>query len=96
MQVMTTFTTQDETATPKTSPLAYSNSVIAIKVPKEAIQVTFLPTTDMRVSDIALATTYDLLKANVKETIGCAGMANLYIIRDSGDGSLHFKFLKLT
>lgn len=95
MQVMAQFTTQDETSTPKTSPLAYTTAVITLKVPKEAIQVTFMPTTDMRVSDIVGMTTYDVIKANTKETIGCAGMQNIYIIRDSADGSLNFKFLKL-
>ena len=96
MQVMTSFTTQDETAIPKTSPLAYVGTVIAIKVPKEAVQVTLMPTTDMRLSDIVGMTTYDLLKANIKETIGCAGMENIYIVQDSAGGNLNFKFLKLS
>jgi len=97
MQVMTSFTTQDETATtPKVSPLSYTNAVITIKVPKEAVQVTLMPTTDMRISDIVGMTTYDLLKANIKETIGCSGMENIYIVRDGSDGALNFKFLKLS
>jgi hypothetical protein len=54
-----------------------------------------MPTTDMRLSNIVWMTTYDVLKANIKETIGCAWMANLYIIRDSADWSLNFKFSKL-
>ena len=96
LQVMAQFTTQDETpTTPKTSPLAYANAVITIVVPKEAITVTLMPTTDMRLSNIVWMTTYDVLKANIKETIGCAWMANLYIIRDSADWSLNFKFSKL-
>jgi hypothetical protein len=50
---MAQFTTQDETpTTPKTSPLAYANAVITIVVPKEAITVTLMPTTDMRLSNI--------------------------------------------
>lgn len=95
LQVTSSFTTQDISDTPKTSPLAYTNSVIAIKVPNDAVSVTFMPTTDLRVSNIALATTYDVIKANTKETIGCHWMTNIYIIRDSSDGSLNFKFLTL-
>jgi len=86
------FQTQDATGTPQTSPLSYSSSPITIVVPQGAILVSFLPTTDMLVSELSNLAQYDLIKANTKEVINCAQMANIYIQRSSADGSLYFKF----
>lgn len=91
------FVTQDVTGTPQTSPIAYSTTIIAIVVPDNAIKMTLIPSTDLRVSDLATFTTanYDLLKANIKETIDVAGMQTIYVVRDSADGNLFFKFVTI-
>lgn len=93
IQVPNYFGTNDATGTPQTSPLAYSNSVIPLVVPQGAVHLSLLPTTDLRVSEQANAAQYDLIKAGSKELIACAEMANIYIIRDSADGTLYFKFI---
>lgn len=92
IQVANTFQTADATASPQVSPLAYSNSPIAIVVPVGAIQISMLPTSDMEISELSAMTNYDLIKANTKELISCAQMSTIYIQRLSGDGSLYFKF----
>lgn len=88
------FQTADATGTPQTSPLAYSGTTVYnLVVPTGAIQVTFLPTTDLRFSELSDVSKYDLIKANTKEIIDCASMANIYVKEDSADGSLYFKFI---
>lgn len=87
------FTTQDATGTPQTSPLSYSNSVITIAVPEDAAEMVLFPTTDLRVSEIVAASRYDVIQANTKEIVACANMDSIYIVRDSADGSLRFRFL---
>lgn len=88
------FQTQDATASPQTSPLSYSGSTIYnLVVPQGAIQVTLMPTTDLRVSELANTSAYDLIKANTKEIIDCASLANIYIKEDAADGTLYFKFI---
>lgn len=93
IQVPNYFQTNDATGTPQTSPLSYSNSVIPIVVPQGAVQLSVLPTTDLRVSEVSNAAQYDLVKANTKELIACAEMSTIYIVRDASDGSLYFKFI---
>ncbi len=36
--------------------------------------------------------TYDLIKANTKESIACAKMQNIYMQRDSASGTAYFRF----
>lgn len=95
VQVGNQFQTNDNTGTPQNSPLSYSTTVLTLAVPDNAIQVTFMPTTDMRYSDLLAMTRYDVVRTNVKELIPCARMSNIYIVRDSADGSLNFKFITL-
>ena len=87
------FVTQDATGTPKTSPLAYSSSVITLTVPANAVKLVVLPTTDMRISDVSNAATYDVVPANTRETYDVANMSAVYIVRDASDGSLRFRFI---
>ncbi len=52
IQVGNTIQTQDNTETPKTSPLTVSNSAITLAVPLNAVRVTLYSTSnDIRVSD---------------------------------------------
>lgn len=88
------FETTDATGTPQTSPLAYSGATVYnLVVPQGAIQLTLMPTTDLRVSELSDVSKYDLIKANTKEIIDCASMANIYLKEDSADGSVYFKFI---
>lgn len=87
------FVTQDATWTPKTSPLVYSSSEIAITVPTNAVEFVLMPTTDLRVSEITWMARYDLVKANSKEVIWVAWISTVYIKRDWSDWSLYFRFI---
>lgn len=89
----TGFLTQDATATPKTSPLAYSNSVITIAIPSNAAEVVFLPSTALRVSNIVGMTTYYTQPASTEHVYCVSRMDSIYIVRDSADGTLNFYFV---
>jgi hypothetical protein len=95
IQVGNSFATQDATASPKTSPLAYSTSVITLTVPDRAVQIVVKPSTAMRIAETVGMSTYDVVAANTVETIPCAGMPNIYIVRDAADGTLNFKFISV-
>lgn len=92
MQTCAQFVTADATASAKTSPLAYSSSVITITVPVNAVEWIVYPTTDMRISEVVGMAQYDVVAAGTKEVIPCVGATYLYIIRDASDGSLRFRF----
>ena len=93
IQTACRFATQDASATPKTSPLAYSSSVITVTVPDNAVQLVVSPTTDLRVSDDPTMTRYDVIPAGAREALAVALMASVYVRRDSADGSLRFRFV---
>lgn len=93
IQVGNYFTTLDATASPQASPLSYSSVVITIVVPQGAIQMVCFPSTDMRISEVSNAANYDIIPAGTKEVLSCAQMSKIYIVRDSADGSLRFKFI---
>lgn len=95
IQVANSFSTADATASPKNSPLAYSNSVITLTVPDRAVQIVMKPSTALRVSEAVGMSTYDVIAANAVENLPCAGMQSIYIVRDSADGTLSFKFLSV-
>ena len=95
IQVGFSFSTSDATGTPQVSPLAFSTAVITIVVPDTAVEMVCMPTTDMRISELVGMAQYDVIKANIKEVIGCAKQQNIYIKRDSADGSLNFRFTLL-
>jgi len=92
VQACQTFVTQDETGTPKTSPLNYSSSVITLAVPQRAVNFTIMPTTDLKISDDSTMTTYDFILAYSKEVKECAGMTSIYIVRSASDGIAYFTF----
>lgn len=92
VQIGSSIQTSDSTGTPKTSPLAYSSSVITITIPDNAVEFIVNPTTAMRISEIVGMSQYDVIAANSKEAIPCARMDFIYIVRDSADGTLNFRF----
>lgn len=92
IQTGNSFQTADATGTPQNSPLAYSSSVITIAVPDSAIEIILNPTTALRVSEVVGMGTYDIIAANTKEVLPCAGMASVYIKRDAADGTVNFRF----
>lgn len=93
IQLGNSFVTQDATGTPKNSPLAYSNSVIALTVPDRAVKMVVKPSTALRISEASDASRYDIVAANAIESVECAGMQTIYIVRDSADGNLSFRFV---
>jgi hypothetical protein len=95
LQTATTFVTQDAAGTPKTSPLAYSSSVITIAIPDTAIQLILCPTTDLRVSEDVAMARYDIILAGAKEVFAVALMTNVYIKRDTVDGTVKFRFAQV-
>lgn len=92
VQTGSSFVVADATGTPKTSPLAVSSSVITITVPDRAIEFIVNPSAAMRISSEVAMATYDVIAANTKESIPCARMQSIYVIRDSGDLTLNFRF----
>lgn len=87
------FLTADISGTPKTSPLSYSNTVITIAIPTNAVEVVFTPSTALRVGESVAMTQYYTQAASTVEAYGVADMSNIYIVRDSADGTLNFRFI---
>jgi hypothetical protein len=92
VQIGSSIQTSDATATPQNSPLAFSNTVITIVIPDNAVEFIVAPSKDLRVSELANMSTYDVVATGTKEAIPCARMQNIYIVRDSADGTLNFRF----
>ena len=92
VQIGSEFQTQDNSGTPKTSPLAYSSTEIAITIPDNAVEFIVYPSTDLRVSEVTGMARYDVITAASKESIPCARMTTIYIKRDTADGNLNFRF----
>lgn len=91
------FVTQDATGTPQTSPLSLTTTAIfTIVLPPNAVRITFLSGADLRVSDLAAMTRYDLVKANVKEEFQVANMDKVYVQNDAtGTNNLYFRILSI-
>lgn len=96
IQVGGGFQTNDVTGTPITSPYTFTTSEAVLIIPDNAIQVSLMPTVDLRVYETTGIAQYDLIKANIKETIGVANKQALYFKGDVAGGSLYFKFVILT
>lgn len=97
VQVSGSFVTADNTGTPQTSPLSLTTTaVFTIVVPDTAIIMTCMSAADMRISEVVGMGQYDLIKANTKESIQCARMANIYVKNDvTGTNNFYFKFYSL-
>lgn len=87
------FATQDSSGTPKTSPLAYSSSEIAITVPSNAAELVLLPSTAMRISEVTGMARYYVIPASTTLAFGVTRMDTVYIKRDASDGTLNFYFI---
>lgn len=92
LQIGTSFQTSDATASPKNSPLAYSSTTITITVPDNAAEFICQPSTDLRVSEVSSMATYYIVRSSTAEAIPCVKMSSIYIVRDSADGTLQFRF----
>lgn len=88
------FQPRDGHATPKTSPLTVSGTEIAITVPKGATEMVYLiRDADMKISDITGLADYALILDGNGDTLYCAGMDYIYVIRNAAvDVKLHFYF----
>lgn len=93
IQAGISFQTYDASTSPKTSPLSYSNTVITLAIPTNAVEVVFSPSTALRVGEAVAMTQYYTQAANTVEAYGVADMSNIYIVRDSADGTLNFRFI---
>lgn len=87
------FQTYDASTSPKTSPLSYSSSVITIAVPSNAIEVSFLPSTSMRVSELSNMASYFTVDAGREQPFELGSQDYIYIKRDSEDGVVNFRFI---
>ena len=84
--------TKDATASPVTSPATLSGGINVLAVPQNAAELILLPVThDMKISEIAGMTQYDLVSMGTKEVYGCAGMTSVYVQGTVGD-TLYFRF----
>lgn len=96
IQTANGFVTQDaDSPAAQTSPLAYSDTEIEIVVPANAAEVVFFPSTDMRVSEVTGMAHYYKLKGGSVEAFGVADTDSIYVVRDSADGVLNFRFLTI-
>lgn len=93
MQTGTGILTTDISGTPKTSPLAYSSTILTIAIPENAAEVVFKPSTAMRVSEASNMSTYYVISAGTTHAFGVSRTDNLYVVRDAGDGTLNFYFV---
>lgn len=92
VQIGSSFKTSDGAGTPVNSPVTLASGVNVITVPEGAVECIFMPVTnDLKVSELALATTYDLVLKNSKESFPCARMDKIYIQGSTSD-VVYFRF----
>lgn len=92
VQIASEFVTQDATATPQSSPLAYTDAVTTIEVPARGAEVVLRPTTQLRVSEDSTMARYFLIDAGLDTALPLGRMARFYVTRDATSGNLHFRF----
>jgi hypothetical protein len=93
MQTATGFSTQDATApTPNHSPMAYLTTVIALRVPANAVQLILTPSTTLRVSEDSRMTRYCLVASGTQGTFDVTLLQNVYIAQYASPGTLQFRF----
>lgn len=95
IQTAGTFRTDDSSTTPKSSPLGYSATIIVLVVPDDAVQLVLKPSTDLRVSEQASMSRYYVVTAGSAEAFAVALQQNVYIRRDSADGTVSFRFAEV-
>jgi hypothetical protein len=92
IQIGSSFQTSDGTVSPQGSPLAYTTGMITVVPPVGAVEFIVNPSTDLRVSENSSMSTYDIVKAGTKESIPCAKMSAIYLIKDASNGTMNFRF----
>lgn len=95
LQCPTKFSTVDNSGTPKNSPLAYSSSVITLTPPDDAVQLILTPSTNLQVSELIGMGSYYVITAGATHAMPVASMAAVYVKRDSADGTLNFRFVRV-
>jgi hypothetical protein len=87
------FATSDATATPITSPVAFTATTpIVLTAPENAAEITIIATADLRVSEDPNLTHYDLFPANTRASIGIAARETVYLRGDTASGNAYFRF----
>ena len=93
MQVASTIKTEDATATPQESPLAYTAAdVITITIPADAAEFIINPSTNLRVSEESTMDSYFVADASAFHVIPVGRTDYIYIKGDAADGTLNFYF----
>lgn len=92
--VGTGFSTQDETGTPKTSPLTVGATQTVLTVPGNAAEFVIVNTNnDLEVSEVTGMARYFVVPASTGEIIPCADQQFIYLKRDGGtDCTVQFRF----
>lgn len=93
VQVSNGILTQDSTASPQTSPFAYTTAVTTLVVPSNAVELVLVPSTALNLSEIVSMARYFVIGANTVQAIGCAGMTNVYVAASVTNGTLNFYFV---
>ena len=93
MQVASGIKTEDATAIPQESPLAYTSAaVITIAIPTNAAELIINPSTNLRVSEESDLASYFVADASAFHVIPVGRTDNIYIKGDAVDGTLNFYF----
>lgn len=85
--------TVDVSGTPKTSPLSYSSTTLTIAIPTNAAEMVLTPSTALRIGENSAMSRYYVIPASTTIAIPVADTDNIYIVRDSADGTLSFFFV---
>lgn len=92
IQTATSFVTQDGTATPKVSPLAYDTTVTALVAPAGAVQLILAPSSDLRVSEDSAVGRYYRIPGGSAEALPVAPGRQVYVRQDIAGGTVSFRF----
>ena len=92
IQTGNTIITVDASATPKSSPFTLTGGNDAMTVPTNCIELILNPSANLQVSEDSAMAHYDVIAANTKEAIPCAGAGIIYI---KGSGTVNFRFTKI-
>lgn len=84
---------RDGADTPETSPLTVSSTVIALKVPKGAVEFDYwVENYAIRTSDVVAMTDYTKIPVG-GDKFRCSNMDFIYLKRDGlNDATVHFRF----
>ena len=89
VQIGSTFSCSDASATPKTSPLTLTGTIVALVAPDNAVELILNPAADLNISTDSLVGSYDVVAAGTKESVPCGRQDVIYV---QGTGNLNFRF----